>query len=298
MMNRQINLTWLRSFEAAARHLSFTDASQELGLTQTAVSLHIRSLEDRLGSALFHRNARHLTLTGLGQAYVTTVRQALADINLATASLFGPSGTRAITIKAPVSTAALWLAPQLPAFRAAHPGIDLRLVTNIWTEMTGAEDVDVELRLGRGDWTDAPSEKLSEEQIVPICRVADRPSIRRPGDLLNRPLIHILGYEGYWLRIFSDSGITPPQARSGLVCDTTISAIELVAAGGGVAAVLERLLASSDKDGRSVVRAGPSVASPDAHYLMRPRSKRAVRPEVTLFENWLQEKFLEHLPAG
>ena len=117
----QINLTWLRSFEAASRHLSFTEASTELGLTQTAVSLHIRSLEEQLGSKLFLRRARHLTLTEIGQAYVTTVRQALSDIDLASTSLFGPMTSRMITIKAPISTATLWLAPRLPLFRAGLP---------------------------------------------------------------------------------------------------------------------------------------------------------------------------------
>ena len=292
MLDRQINLAWLRSFEAAARHLSFTEASHELGLTQTAVSLHIRSLEDRLGSELFHRKARHLTLTAIGQAYVMTVRQALADINLATTGLFGPSGAQSITIKAPISTATLWLAPRLPDFRKDHPGIDLRLVTNIWTEFTGAEDVDVELRLGRGDWTDAPSEKLSEEQIVPICRAAGTQTLRSPEELQRGQLIHILGYEGYWLRIFAAHGMAPPSGRPGLVCDTTVSAIELVAAGGGFAAVLERLLAPSEHERRGVQRAGTPIAFPDAHYLMHRRSKRAVRPEVTLFENWLREQFV------
>ena len=150
MSSNQINLTWLRSFEAAARHLSFTGASAELGLTQAAVSLHIRSLEKQLKSNLFQRRARHLSLTELGQAYLTTVRQALADIDLASASLFGSLTPKTITIKAPISTATLWLAPRLPLFKREFPKIDLRLVTNIWTEATNMDGVDIELRLGRG----------------------------------------------------------------------------------------------------------------------------------------------------
>ena len=147
MLGKHINLTWLRTFEAAARHLNFTETAAELGLTQTAVSLHIRSLESRLGNRLFHRRARHLSLTEIGQAYVTTVRQSLSDISLTTASLFGTTTSRMVTLKAPISTCALWLAPRLPKFRAVHPDIELRLVSYIWTDTTGFDDVDVELRV-------------------------------------------------------------------------------------------------------------------------------------------------------
>ena len=234
----QINLTWLRSFEAASRHLSFTEASTELGLTQTAVSLHIRSLEEQLGSKLFLRRARHLTLTEIGQAYVTTVRQALSDIDLVSASLFGPMTSRMITIKAPISTATLWLAPRLPLFRRAFPGIDLRLVSHIWTEATHTEGVDIELRLGRGNWTDAQSEKLSNEFIVPICAASQQDNIKEVAHLQRGPLVHILGHEGNWERYFGANSCAMPLDVPQYFLDTSISAMQLVASGGGYATVL------------------------------------------------------------
>lgn len=99
-MDRLPNPTWLRSFETAARHLNFTITAKELGLTQTAVSLHIRSLEAELGQKLFTRNARRLELTELGQSYSLTVRRALGDIALSTNSLFGPASRQTLTIRA------------------------------------------------------------------------------------------------------------------------------------------------------------------------------------------------------
>ncbi|MGI3184477.1 LysR substrate-binding domain-containing protein [Nioella aestuarii] len=286
-MARNINLTWLRSFEAAARHLSFTGASEELGLTQAAVSLHIRSLERQLRSKLFHRRARHLSLTEMGKAYVTTVRQALADIDLVSASLFGPRATQTITVMAPVSTAALWLAPRLPVFKRDFPGIDLRLVTNIWTEATKLEGVDVELRLGRGDWTDAAAEKLAEETIVPVCAEHQRNEIRQTSDLLRGPLVHILGHEGNWERVFGASGCVIEPGVAQYFMDTTVSALQLVAAGGGFATVLSRLITPQT----GVAPIGEPLPFPEAHYLMRRVSKRAVQPEVELFETWLRDQF-------
>ncbi|SLN67483.1 LysR substrate-binding domain-containing protein [Ruegeria meonggei] len=291
MPAKPINLTWLRSFEAAARHMNFTDASVELGLTQTAVSLHIRSLEQQINNNLFHRRARHLTLTELGQAYATTVRQAFADIDLVSASLFGPIAARTITIKAPISTAALWLSPRLPEFRQEHPGIDLRVVTNIWTEATNLEGVDVELRLGRGDWTDAQSEKLSDETIIPICAANSKKKVRQAKDFLHGPLIHILGHEGNWERYFGANGCSMLPEVPQYFMDTTISALQLVASGGGYATVLSRLVEKQGGLTSGITPVGRPIPFPDAHYLMRRPSKRVTRPEVDLFEAWLRDQF-------
>ncbi len=293
MFEKQINLTWLRTFEAAARHLNFTETAAELGLTQTAVSLHIRSLEERLGSRLFHRRARHLSLTEVGQAYVPTVRQSFSDIGLATTSLFGTVTSRMITVKAPISTSALWLAPRLPKFREMHPDIELRLVSNIWTDATGFDDVDVELRVGRGDWIDTSSEKLSDEYIVPVCSIDLAKTLSKPKHLRNGPLIRVLGQEADWVRYFAAHEIVMSTDVSEYFVDTMTAAIELAANGGGYAVVIKRLVDMANAAHPRVGIVGEAVPIPNAHYLMRPRSKRSKRPEVLLFENWLREEFSE-----
>ncbi len=291
MLDKHINLTWLRTFEAAARHLNFTETAAELGLTQTAVSLHIRSLEERLGNRLFHRRARYLSLTEIGQAYVPTVRQSLSDISLATTSLFGSATSRMITLKAPISTSALWLAPRLPKFKDLHPDIAFRLVSNIWTDATGFDDVDVELRVGRGDWTDTPSEKLSDEDIVPICSINQRHNAPKLSDLLKGPLIRILGQEADWGRYFAAHDLVMPTDVPEYFVDTMTAAIELAATGGGYAVIIKRLVDMANAAHPRVLIAGDPIPIPNGHYLMRPRSKRSKRPEVLLFENWLREEF-------
>ncbi|GGX59652.1 LysR family transcriptional regulator [Tateyamaria omphalii] len=292
-MQRRINLIWLRSFEAAARLLNFTAASEELGLTQTAVSLHIRSLEEQLGSKLFHRRARHLSLTDIGQAYVSTVRQAIADIDLASVSLFGPMTARMVTVKAPVSTSVLWLAPRLPRFKQEHPEIDIRLVSDIWSTSTGPEGIDVEVRMGRGTWTDARSEKLSEEFITPICAAKQRGCIKGIPDLLRGPLIHILGYEGDWNRYFATHDCVPVPETEQYFLDTTVSAMQLVAGGHGYAMVLSRLAQTQSGLAAGIVPVGEATASPQSHYLMYRNSSVAVRPEIELFEAWLRAEFAQ-----
>ena len=293
MLEKQINLTWLRTFEVAARHLNFTETAAELGLTQTAVSLHIRSLEGRLGNRLFHRRARHLSLTDIGQAYAPTVRQSLSDIALATTSLFGTTTSRMVTLKAPISTSALWLAPRLPKFRALHPDIELRLVSNIWTDTTGVDDVDIELRVGRGDWTDAASEKLSDETIVPICGVGAHNSANKTMENSAGPLIHVLGQEADWGRYFAAQDVAMPTGISEYFVDTMTAAIELAATGGGYAVVMTQLVEMANATNQRVSVAGGKVPIPNGYYLMRPRTKRSKRPEVQLFEDWLFEEFAD-----
>jgi len=287
----QPNLIWLRSFEAAARHLNFTEAAKELGLTQTALSLHVRTLEKTLGCQLFTRNARHLTLTEMGLAYVPTIRQALADITLATTSLFGTLGKRSLTVKVPISTATHFLVSRLPQFRALHPEIDIRLVSNIWADSTDPGDVDVEIRLGTGAQTEGVSERISEETIVPICAAGRVSQISTPEDLLAGPLVHILGHDDHWDRYFSANGLIMDRNAVRYYLDTTCASIGVVAAGGGFAVVLTRFAKDAIAAGAGIALAGEPIAFRQGHYLVRRKPEDALRPEVHLFEAWLRECF-------
>ncbi|EBA15516.1 transcriptional regulator, LysR family protein [Roseobacter sp. SK209-2-6] len=292
MDDRLANLTWLRTFETAARLLNFTETGRELGLTQTAVSLHIRSLEARLGSQLFYRNARHLELTEIGQAYALTVRQALGDISLSTRRLFGAEQAQTLTVRVPVSTSALWLAHLLPEFSKAHPEINIRLVSNIWAEPEPRDEVDadVEIRLGRGDWEDVTAVQLSEETIVPVGSAA----AAKPGDiaaLLQGPHIHILGYEDHWARYFAAHDLTYMDQHARFSVDTTVAALQLVAGGGGYATVLTRFAWLAISTGMPLAIAGPEMPFQQSHYLIRRHGRKPLRPEVQLFEAWLAECF-------
>ncbi|WP_122073961.1 LysR substrate-binding domain-containing protein [Pseudophaeobacter sp. EL27] len=292
MDERLSNLTWLRTFEAAARLLNFTETGQELGLTQTAVSLHIRSLEARLGSKLFYRQARRLELTEIGQAYALTVRQALGDISLSTTRLFGADSAQTLTVRVPVSTSALWLAHLLPEFAAQNPEINIRLVSNIWAEPEPRDDVDadVEIRLGHGNWEDGTALRLSQETIVPVC-ASCTPQPGSVSELLAGPLIHILGYEDHWARYFAAHDLPYTNEHARFSVDTTVSALQLVAGGGGYATVLARFAKLSIARGMGIAIAGPEMPFQQSHYLIRRKERGPLRPEVQLFETWLAEIF-------
>lgn len=285
------NLIWLRSFECAARHLSFTVAAQELGITQSALSLHVRSLETQLGCPLFFRAARHLSLTEVGQAYAFSVRRALSDIDLSTTSLFGSSQIQELIVRVPISTATLFLAHRLPEFSRQHPNISIRLVSNIWAESAGHEHVDVELRLGNGEWSDAPFEKISDERIVPIGSRTQDTEMLAPDDLLKEPQIQILGFQDMWPKYLAVFDVQYTSAPSTVAVDTTVAAIDVVAAGGGYAVVLERFANSAIETGRAISVVGDAVPIEQGHHIVggkRPSANDAARK---LFEIWIKQIF-------
>lgn len=291
MSSRMPNLVWLRTFEASARLLNFTETGRELGLTQTAVSLHIKSLESTLGCRLFLRKPRNVELTDMGQAYVHTVRKALSDINLATASLFGSVAKQTITVRAPISTATLWLAPLLPAFFEAQPGINIRLVSTIWANSIADEDVDIDLRIGYGDWSGMQVERISTETIVPVCSAAVKESIRSPADLLEMPLIHILGHEDNWDSYLSVHGLTAKKTDTRYMVDTTAVALALAAAGGGIATILTRFVELAVSSGHAVSTVGEPVEFQQSHYLTSPVDQSGLKPEVALVKAWIKSCF-------
>ena len=158
-------LNTLRLFEAAGRHLNFKTAAQELGITPSAISHGIQALEDWLGSALFHRNGRIVTLTTAGEAYLPEVAEALSL--LATAADHGASNTLHISA-APVFASRILL-PRLPRFSELHPHIAVSVDTRHGVVEFPRDGADLAIRRGHGDWAGLSAELLLTESLVPVC---------------------------------------------------------------------------------------------------------------------------------
>ncbi|MDA7964904.1 LysR family transcriptional regulator [Ruegeria sp.] len=289
-MPKTPNLVWLRSFECAARHMSFTAAAEELGITQTAVSLHVRSLEAQLGCKLFTRAARNLSLSEVGQAYAFSIRRALGEIDLSTTSLFGTSHLQKLTVRVPISTATLFLAHRLPDFVQNHPEVSVSLVSNIWAESTNRENVDVELRLGLGDWEDMPARRISKERIVPIgAKSGGR--IPSMAQLADQPLIHILGFQDMGQKYLSAFDVQQSETATSYSVDTTIAAVDIVAGGGGYAVILERFAKTAIETGREIAIVGDAVPFEQSHFLLRGNRPEPNAATIQIFEGWLERIF-------
>jgi LysR family transcriptional regulator, glycine cleavage system transcriptional activator len=283
-------LAWLRAFEAAARTSSFTAAAAELNLTSGAISYQIRALEGHLGFALFERLPRGVKLTPMGVAYLPPVRKAFEELADSTVGLFGGSERVQITVHAPVSLAALWLAPKLPAFSRANPAVDVRLASVIWDNAVLDDATDLEIRYGAGQWHGYRSERLLNQSIRAICSPDLVHAAQTSDDLaglLPRRLIRIMGHENHWLRVRQQLGLTDDLPSAGPSVDTTVAALELAAAGAGVALAHPIFLGAYFATGRLVQALPREFADDNSYFVVTPERPQRVRREVQLFKDWL-----------
>jgi LysR family glycine cleavage system transcriptional activator len=286
-------LTWLRAFEASARHLSFTAAARELNLTSTAVSHQVRSLEQALGYPLFERLARSLRLTEMGAAYVPDVRRAFEDLSATTAQLFGQAGATRLTIRAPVSFVMLWLAPRLAGFQARHPKIDLHLFSVIWADAVPDEAIDVDIRFGLGSWPGYEAEVLLRQPSAVVCHCDQRlagGAEQQLDVLAARPLIHVFQHENHWAEVFRRFGRALPGGPPGMRVDNSLAALTLVAAGAGSAIVLKSYAESATATLPVALPFDFELPVQQAHWLLTPIGRRAVKAESLLFRAWLFEE--------
>lgn len=162
-------LNWLRAFEAAARHLSFTGAAGELNMTQSAVSQQIKSLEGHMGRALFHRRPRTLALTETGSAYLPIVRDAFRTLSRGTMAVTG-SGENIVQIYTNMSFGTFWLAPRLGRFYARHPNVRLNIIAEQWEPQEGiVSGADVEIRYSVRPFEGVAAEKLVQDWYYPVA---------------------------------------------------------------------------------------------------------------------------------
>jgi LysR family glycine cleavage system transcriptional activator len=277
-------LTWLRAFEASARLLSFTAAAQELNLTQAAVSKHVKALELRLQHQLFLRQPRSLEPTKWAEAYLPKVQDALDRLSLGTREVFGQRRTQALTIRCAVSFAVNWLMPRLPDYLARHPGKTVRLLSSVWNEPFDAEDIDLDIQYGTGTWPGCDSHRLTWETITPLC--APGCPLRQPDDLRHHRLLHVQGYHEGWGIWLKAAGVTGVDPGSGLNLDTSLTAFELAAQGGGVALGRSSLAGHALGSGRLIAPFPLAVPIDEAFYLVRPTGEPR-HPDAAGFTDWL-----------
>ena len=198
-------LDFLRGFEAAARHLSFTRAAAELFLTQSAVSRQIQALEAFIGVALFERRHKALSLTDAGKSYLRTVAPALEQLREATRRLRESRTGHVLTVTTTVSFASMWLVPRLARFRKGHANVDVRITATHEVIDMEREGIDVAIRDCAVNRAPPGSVELVKEHLAAVCspaylkesRAARRP-LARPEDLRHHVLLYLHDPTGRW----------------------------------------------------------------------------------------------------
>ncbi len=278
------SLNALRAFEAAARHLNFRAAADELGVTQGAVAQHVRGLESDLGLKLFERLPRQLALTSAGRSYAAHVARAFTLLIEATDSL-RPQPLR-LTISATPSITSKWLVPRLPAFTAAHPQLELNILASDALANFQSDGVDIAIRQGRPPFGPGlTADLLFEQEIVAICAPALRPAVSAEAELAHLPLLR----DGHdlWPEFFERAlGRAMPLTIRSMRFNQTALAIDAAIAGQGVALASRFLIEPDLAAGRLVQLEMPGMRGGLDFHVVSARKPR--HPEQTaLVRAWL-----------
>ncbi len=286
MMNLP-HLSFLRSFEAAARHLSFTSAAEELNCTQSAVSNHVRSLEEFIKRPLFVRHPRSLSLTDVGRAYLPSVRHALLEIDAATRSVVQRTHSQSVAISCPLSLAGNWLPDVIQRFSEIHPEVALTIHGTIWSDVE-ADVSDISITMNHEDDVQEGLTRLWVDKLTVVCApeftVGSEP-LSDPQQLADARLIHILGRSAYWEKVSTHFGLSDLNQKEGARTNSSNLALELAVKSQGCVAVTKSLAQSYLERGLLCEPIAFDLDSPwTYHVKIREKSSR---PAVRLFQDWL-----------
>lgn len=280
----------VRAFEAAARHLSFTRAAAELGITQAAVSWQIRSLEQRLGVALFERRRQGLVLTSAGSILVPKVSDALARLGDAFETIApSPPPSNSLKISSAPTFAHSWLAQKLGSFRHAHP--DIIVEVDATTEIADLEggDGDMAIRRGNGHWPGLAAYPLLPVVMTPMCSphlLAGHDRSLRIDELGAFALLQPLALWRRWLAGLGFSDM-PFQGKIGSSYPRQHMVIEAALSGQGMALLNPVFCAGALDDGRLVRPVAETLVSDEDGYWLVYRRGRRASPKSEAFRTWI-----------
>jgi LysR family transcriptional regulator, glycine cleavage system transcriptional activator len=288
-------LDFFRGFEAAARHLSFTKAAEELFVTQSAVSRQIQALEDRLGVQLFTRRNRGLALTEAGQQMYRAADVALRTLREAAERIAPGKTQKMITVTSSMAFCSLWLIPRLSAFRKVHADVDVRISANNAVLDLDREHIDIAIRYCPVRAAPAGSIRMFGEEIVPICSsqlLKDRSKpLKTPEDLHHHTLLHFDHPEGSipwmsWSVWLESAGVPDLKPAGSLRFSHYDQVVAAAIAGQGIALGRRPLVANLVADGVLVAPFKSDSVTDRAYFIVSATTART-RDDVSDFVAWL-----------
>lgn len=280
-------LNWLRAFEAAARHLSFTQAAAELNLTQSAISQHVRSLEGFLGRQLFIRRTRALDLTEAGSNYLPVVREAFEVLASGTRAFTGGERGRHLMVTCNLAFSTFWLAPRLGRLLSAHPWLTLNVMTPIWDPERVAASTQIEIRFGRAAGMPETAQRLTRENAFPVCAPAP-PDARR--DWRAVPLFDCAGVLTNWETWLSGQGLALPPGKQINMVSTYVVAMSAARGGAGLSMSHDTLAGQMLASGELERPFAHTAPMPESYFLLSS-AKHEETPAIRAFADWIAGEF-------
>ncbi len=280
-------LTALRAFEASARLGSMQRAAHELNVTPSAISQQVQNLEQWVGFPLLERRARQVQANAEGRAYLAAVSAAFDQIVAATEELSSGRVPRSICITCTPGFAVQWLVPRLQQFQDRHPDIDVRIDASTRMLDLKIEQVDLAVRHGNGRYPGLVSEKLLDDDLVPVASprlLAGKGRVRRPADLLHHRLLHIETRDD-WRLWFAAQNVDFDWRRGPLFVDTAIG-VQAAVAGKGII-LARRSLIGDELSSERLVAPLPQGLSKGMAYHLVYLPENMAQPAVRAFRAWL-----------
>jgi LysR family glycine cleavage system transcriptional activator len=290
-------LNALKSFEAAARLGSFRDASEELNVSQSAVSHQIKNLERSLGLALFIRTARSVELTAAGKAYFPVVKDAFDRIHEGTRMLLSPHDKNILTIQIYSTFTVRWLMSRLQKFQDQYPDIQVRVNTAQMNVDFSQQGIDLGIIIGQRRHDDIHYEYMFSPRLMVVCSpkylekcTKDGPSLSAPADLSAHPILQVYPSEKDWQIWLGENNVKNVDPDTGLRFDSYDHALKMAARGQGIALAMQPYVTEDFELGKLV------DIFPDNHvrtighwYLVYPKERHSVE-KIQTFRNWLQNE--------
>jgi DNA-binding transcriptional LysR family regulator len=298
MLKNLPSLDLVRSFEAAARNLSFTKAAEELFVTQSAVSRQVKLLEEQLGAELFQRRHRALLLTEAGQEFYRAATSAMKLLVDSREKIRQRGAARILTVSATIGFASLWLIPRLAEFRTLHPDVDIRIDANNRMLDLKQENIEVAIRYCPADMAPEGAQKLFGEEVLPVCspRLITRSNpLATSDDLRHHVLLHFEYPNGHsppwltwtvWMEVMQIANVKP---RGSLRFNQYDQVIQAAIDGQGVALGSSALVRQLLRDGRLIAPL-PKASKSSRAYFVLTSPYHDERPDVAAFVNWLSQQ--------
>lgn len=300
-MKSPVFLNALRAFEASARHQSFSAAATELSVTPAAVGQLVRSLEDWLGTPLFHRSTSgkaRLVPTEAAERALPDIRAGFDRLTLGLSRLRESSASGVLTVTVSPAFAAKWLLPRLEHFQAEYPDTDVRLDTSLKLMDFTAQGIDIGVRYGRGEWPGLVAEKLMDEQLFPVCSpqwLRHHPDVSEPSSLSARMLIHDQSVDTHigfasWPTWLAHAGTPEVDTTRGLRINNSAAVLQAAIDGHGVALARSVMVRDDLASGR-LVRLFPHIGqASELAYFVVYRAECASLPKLLAFRDWLMHE--------
>lgn len=291
-MTDTLPLTALRAFETAARTGSVRRAADALHVTPSAISHQLRALEDTLGVALFRRANRRLILTEAGQVLLPGLTDGFDRLGDAVAALSAFQRRGVLTVSMLSTFAVRWFIPRLTRFQKLHTDIEVRVSTTMRTVDFAREGIDAAIRYGHGDWPCVRSDRLIDEDIVPVCAPAlleGDPPLSTPKDLKHHTLLTSDARPDEWAVWFGGVGLAGLQPARRIAFDATHFALDAALGGAGVAITARELVTDDLQRGRLVTPFTQAHRHTMGYYLVCPLD-RADEPTMTTLRHWLLDE--------